>query len=121
VSNGILSSSPPIKPRVSAPTRVRVSQGVSTGLLLRKVNPEYPPDALKRRIQGQVVLRVNIDKEGKVFRIEPVSGHELLIPAAMDAVRQWRYKPYLLNNQAVELDTEVLINFTLSGKLEDPR
>jgi TonB family protein len=121
VSNGILSSSPPIKPRVSAPTRVRVSQGVSTGLLLRKVNPEYPPDALKTRIQGQVVLRVNIDKEGKVFRIEPVSGHELLIPAAMDAVRQWRYKPYLLNNQAVELDTEVLINFTLSGKLEDPR
>ena len=98
-----------------------MSQGVSTGLLLRKVNPEYPPDALKRRIQGQVVLRVNIDKEGKVFRIEPVSGHELLIPAAMDAVRQWRYKPYLLNNQAVELDTEVLINFTLSGKLEDPR
>jgi len=82
--NGILSSAAPIKPCVAAPARVRVSQGVSSGLLLRKVNPEYPPGALKTRIQGQVVLRVNIDKEGNVFRIEPVSGHELLIPAATD-------------------------------------
>jgi TonB family protein len=114
VIGGILSSAPPIKPRVAAPTRIRVSQGVSQGLLLTKVNPIYPPDALKTRIQGQVVLRVNIDKEGNISKVEPVSGHELLIPAAIEAVKQWKYKPYLLNQLPVEVDTQILVNFTLS-------
>jgi TonB family protein len=115
VIGGILSSTPPITPHVAAPTRIRVSEGVTAGLLVTKVNPIYPPDARKTRIQGQVVLRVNIDKEGNVSKIEPVSGHELLIPAAMQAVQQWKYKPFLLNQQPVEVDTQIMVNFILSG------
>lgn len=113
--DGILSSTPSVKPSVAAPAHIRASAGMMTGLLLTKVDPIYPPDALKTRIQDQVVLRVNIDKEGNVSKIEPVSGHQLLIPAAMEAVRQWKYRPYVLNDHPVEVETEVLINFTLLG------
>lgn len=113
--DGILSSTPSVKPSVAAPSHIRTSAGVTTGLLLTKVDPTYPPDALKTRIQGQVVLSVNIDKEGNVSKIEPVSGHQLLIPAAMEAVRQWKYRPYVLKDQPVEVETQILINFTLSG------
>ncbi len=115
VIGGIISATPEVKPRVAMPTRVRVSSGVSSGLLRTKVDPTYPPDALRTRIQGMVVLKANIDKEGNVYKLEPVSGHELLIPSAMEAVKQWKYKPYLLNSQPVEVETEVVVNFTLAG------
>ena len=100
-------------PRLNLPQRVRVSAGVSEGLVVSKVNPEYPPDARDQRVQGTVILHVNIDKEGNVFSVELVSGHPLLAPAAMEAVRQWKYRPYVLNGDPVEVDTQVRVNFTL--------
>lgn len=93
--------------------RVRVSQGVMAGLLLSKVPPEYPPAAKDKHIQGVVLLRVIIDREGKASNIQLISGHPLLAPAAIDAVRQWKYKPYLLNGKPVEVETQVTVNFTL--------
>lgn len=93
--------------------RVRVSQGVTQGMVLSKVQPIYPADAKAARIQGSVVIGVVIGKDGNIQSERLVSGHPLLAPAAMDAVKQWKYRPYLLNGQAVEVDTQVTINFTL--------
>jgi periplasmic protein TonB len=115
VIGGIISSTPVAVPKVATPQRVRVSQGVSQGLLVRRVQPTYPPLARQARIQGTVVLRAVIAKDGSIENLTLVSGHPMLAPAAIEAVKQWRYKPYLLNGEPVEVDTEVLVNFTLSG------
>jgi TonB family protein len=110
------SSTPPQQPDASAPPqRVRVSSGVMAGLLISKVNPTYPDDARQARIQGVVVLHVQIDKEGNVEKIELISGHPLLAPAAIEAVQQWKYKPYLLNGNPIEVDSQVQVNFMLAG------
>jgi protein TonB len=115
VIGGIISSTPVAVPRVATPQRVRVSQGVSQGLLIRKVNPTYPPLARQARIQGQVVLQAEISKDGTIENLKLVSGHPMLAPAAIEAVKQWRYKPYMLNGEPVAVETQVLVNFTLSG------
>src|ERR1700728_1391591 len=115
VIGGIISSTPVAVPKVATPQRVRVSQGVSTGLLIRKVNPTYPPSARQARIQGQVVLHAVISKDGSIENLTLVSGHPMLAPAAIEAVKQWKYRPYLLNGEPIEVDTEVLVNFTLAG------
>jgi periplasmic protein TonB len=115
VIGGIINSTPVAVPKVATPQRVRVSQGVSAGLLVRKVNPTYPPLARQARIQGQVVLRAVISKDGSIENLTLVSGHPMLAPAAIEAVKQWKYKPYLLNGEPVEVDTEVQVNFTLAG------
>jgi protein TonB len=94
---------------------VRVSQGVSAGLLVRKVNPNYPPLARQARIQGQVLLQAEISKDGSIQNLRLISGHPMLAPAAIEAVKQWKYKPYLLNGEPVEVETQVQVNFTLSG------
>src|SRR5438309_2452401 len=115
VIGGIISSTPVAVPRVATPQRVRVSQGVSTGLLVRKVQPNYPPLARQARIQGNVVLQAEISKDGSIENLRLVSGHPMLAPAAIEAVKQWRYKPYFLNGEPVEVETQVTVNFTLSG------
>ena len=96
------------------PQRVRVSQGVAQGMAISKVPPLYPGDAKAARIQGSVVIAVIIGKDGNVQSERLMSGHPLLAPAAMDAVKQWKYRPYLLNGQAIEVDTQVTVNFTLA-------
>jgi len=78
------------------------------------VTPPYPPLAKRARIQGVVRFTVTIDKEGYVQSLEPVSGHPLLVEAATEAVKQWVYKPTLLNGQPVEVITQIDVNFTLS-------
>jgi periplasmic protein TonB len=115
VIGGILSSQPVAVPKVATPQRVRVSQGVSNGLLIKKVQPAYPPLARQARIQGQVVLHAEISKEGTIQNLQLISGHAMLAPAAIEAVKQWRYKPYLLNGEPVAVETEVIVNFSLSG------
>ena len=115
VMGSILSSTPVAVPKVATPQRVRVSQGVSAGLLVRKVNPNYPPLARQARIQGQVLLQAEISKDGSIQNLRLISGHPMLAPAAIEAVKQWRYKPYLLNGEPVEVETQVQVNFTLSG------
>jgi TonB family protein len=92
---------------------VRVAAGVTQGLLVHRVDPVYPPEAQMVRIQGTVVLRALIGKDGRVKNLSLISGHPMLAPAAMGAVQQWRYKPYLLNGEPVEVSTEVLVNFNL--------
>jgi protein TonB len=94
---------------------VRVSSGVSVGLLVKKVNPQYPDDSRHSRIQGQVILQAWIDKDGNVESVSLVSGHPALAPAAIAAVKQWKYKPYLLNSQPMAVETQVVINFSLAG------
>src|SRR5271163_2825678 len=115
VIGGIISTTPVAVPKVATPQRVRVSAGVTSGLLIRRVQPVYPPLARQARIQGQVLLRAQISKDGSIENLQLISGHPMLAPAAIDAVKQWKYKPYLLNGEPVEVDTEVLVNFTLSG------
>ncbi|SRR5579871_300486 len=115
VIGGIISSTPVAVPKVATPQRVRVSQGVVSGLKVRDVKPNYPPLARQARIQGTVVLHAVIGKDGGIQNLTLISGHPMLAPAAIEAVKQWRYKPYLLNGEPVEVDTEVQVNFTLSG------
>jgi len=104
-----------VVPKVATPQRVRVSQGVSEGLLVHQVRPVYPPLARSARIQGAVVLQAVIGKDGAIQNLRLVSGHPMLAPAAIDAVKQWRYKPYFLNGEPVEVDTQITVNFTLAG------
>ena len=115
VIGGIISSTPVAVPKVAAPQRVRVSQGVTQGLLIHKVQPNYPPLARQARIQGSVVLQAVISKDGAIENLRLMSGHPMLAPAAIDAVKQWRYKPYILNGEPVEVETQITVNFTLAG------
>jgi len=115
VIGGIISSTPVAVPKVATPQRVRVSQGVSQGLLIRKVQPTYPPLARQARIQGNVVLTAEISKDGSIENLRLVSGHPMLAPAAIEAVKQWKYKPYFLNGEPVEVETQVTVIFSLSG------
>jgi protein TonB len=115
VIGSVLSSTPVAVPKVATPTRVRVSSGVVSGLLLRRVQPNYPPLARQARIQGVVVLQAQISKDGSIENLQLISGHPMLAPAAIEAVKQWKYKPYLLNGEPVEVDTQVQVNFTLAG------
>lgn len=115
VIGGIISATPTVAPKIATPTRVRVSSGVVSGLLLRKVNPTYPPLARQARIQGVVILQAQISKTGDIENLQLISGHPMLAPAAIEAVKQWKYKPYLLNGEPVEVDTQVQVNFTLAG------
>ena len=96
-------------------TRVQVGSGVVGGLLISRVNPLYPPIARQARVQGAVVLKALIAKDGTITNLELISGHPMLAPAAIDAVKQWRYRPYLLNGEPVDVETQIQVNFTLSG------
>jgi TonB family protein len=110
------------KPQTSAdgrastpPQRVRVSQGVTQGMSISKVAPIYPPDAKAARIQGPVVIGVIIGKDGNIQSEHLISGDSLLAPAAMEAVKKWKYRPYILNRNPVEVDTQITVNFTLTS------
>jgi protein TonB len=113
VIGSVLSSTPVAVPKIATPQRVRVSSGVSSGLLIRKVSPTYPPLARQARIQGTVVLQAQISKDGSIQNLQLISGHPMLAPAAIEAVKQWKYKPYLLNGEPVEIQTQVTIKFKL--------
>jgi len=97
------------------PQRVRISQGVTKGLLVHRVEPLYPTLARTARVQGEVVLSAIIDTNGQITNLQLVSGHPMLVPAALAAVREWRYKPYLLNGQPVEVETTITVIFSLQG------
>jgi periplasmic protein TonB len=113
VMGGIIGGSALI-PKVAV-QRIRVSSGVTQGMVIKKVEPVYPAIAKTARVQGTVILAAVIGKDGAIQNLHVVSGHPLLQGAAMDAVKQWRYKPYILNGEPVEVDTQVVVNFTLAG------
>jgi protein TonB len=114
VMGSIIGGTPVAVPKVAV-QRVRVSQGVTQGMVIHRVQPTYPPLARTARVQGSVVLAAIIGKDGTVQNLHVMSGHPLLTQAALDAVKQWRYKPYILNGEPVEVDTQITVNFTLSG------
>ena len=85
------------------------------GNLIHRVQPVYPLLARQARIEGTVVLRAIISREGRIENLQVLSGHPVLVPAAIDAVRQWRYQPYILNDQPVEVETQITVKFSLLG------
>lgn len=109
----LLRDEAPALPKLT-PSKVRVSSGVAQGLLIRQVNPQYPQIARQARVEGRVILQATIGKDGTVQNLHLISGHPMLVQAAMDAVSQWRYKPYYLNGDPVEVDTTINVNFTLA-------
>jgi bla regulator protein BlaR1 len=92
----------------------RVSKDVMSGLIRKKVPPEYPEKARKEHIQGTVDLQATIGKEGDVENLQVISGHPMLVAASIEAVKLWKYKPYLLNGEPVEVETQVDVIFTLN-------
>jgi protein TonB len=124
VSGGVfsemLNSAPsvPVLAKSPVPTpvkRIRVAARVVEANLIHDVTPQYPPEAGRARLEGTVLLMAVIGKDGSVKDVRVESGLPILAQAAIDAVRQWRYKPYLIDGQPVEVDSRITINFTLSG------
>ena len=106
----------PVLAKTPAPplTRIRVPAGITAANLVYDVAPKYPPEAGRARIEGTVVLWAVIGKDGTVKDVRVERGLPALVQAAIEAVRQWRYRPYLLNGEPVEVDSQITINFTLS-------
>ncbi len=109
----VLRSTPVAIPTVRV-NKVRVSSGLAQGLLIRQVKPEYPALARQARIQGTVMLQATIGKDGMVQNLRVISGHPMLTAAAIAAARQWLYKPYHLNGEPVEVETQINVIFTLT-------
>jgi protein TonB len=103
---------PPPPPAPSRPLQV---SHWAEGNLIYRVKPNYPPLARQARIQGTVELRAIISKMGTIENLNVVSGHALLVTSAVEAVKQWRYRPYLLNGEPIEVETEITVNFILGG------
>jgi protein TonB len=102
----------PTHPAVVKPLRV---SHWAEGNIIYRIQPSYPPIARQARVQGSVELRAIISKTGTIENLIAVSGHPMLVKSAIEAVRQWRYRPYLLNNEPIEVETEITVNFVLSG------
>ncbi len=94
-----------------APQTHNISQGVTSGMLLKRVQPVYPAQALQMHIQGTVSLRATIGKDGLIKDVKVLSGPATLARAATEAVHQWKYRPYTLNGEPVEIQTDININF----------
>ena len=104
------------KVTVEIPARVNITSGVAAGLLVQKTMPVYPAIAKSAHVAGTVVLHANISKWGTIENLRVVSGPVMLRQAAMNAVSTWRYKPYLFNQQPVEVETEVSVVFSIPGE-----
>jgi protein TonB len=101
--------------KVAAPTKMSISAGVAGGLLIQKSSPVYPQIAREARVSGTVVIQATISKAGAIENLRAVSGPTMLRQPAIDAVKTWRYKPYVLDGEPVEVETTVSVNFTLGG------
>ena len=110
VIGGIIGSAAP-PPKVATPRKWRVSSGVAEGLKVHDVQPTYPQMARIAHIQGDVILQATISKTGVIENLHGVQGHPILIQAAMDAVKQWKYRPYILNGEPVEVETTIKVQF----------
>jgi hypothetical protein len=100
-------------PIAAAPKRVRVSAGVSQGLLIYQVEPVYPFTMRTAHVQGAVVLAAVIGTDGKIKGLHAISGQKEFVDASIAAVQQWRYRPYILLGNPVEVDTQITVNYTL--------
>jgi len=105
----VLPAAPPVAVRPFRPSRLL------EGSLIHRVLPDYPPLAKTARIQGPVVLAAIISKAGTIENLHAISGPPMLVRAALEAVWQWQYRPFILNNEPVEVETQITVNFTLTG------
>ena len=105
----------PPPPKAAPPARIKQGGEVTAASIITQTRPAYPPLARQARIQGTVLLHAIIDKDGQVAKLEVVSGHPLLVQSALEAVRQWRYKPTQLNGEPVEVDTTIQVTFSMNG------
>ena len=112
LGNNIAVSPPPLA--AVPPRPIKVSHWAE-GNVIYRVQPIYPPLARQARIQGPVQLRAIISKTGTIENLQAISGHPMLIQSALNAVRQWRYRPYMLNDEPIPIETEITVNFILSG------
>jgi protein TonB len=94
---------------------VPLPSNVSSGLLIKRVQPVYSKYARKNRIQGIVLMHAAISKEGDIINVEVLSGPPILTDAAVTAVKQWKYRPYRVNGEPVQVETEIKVNFALAG------
>jgi protein TonB len=104
---------PPATPQQDLTTRIRLGGQVQAAKIISQPQPVYPALARQARIQGDVVLHAIIGQDGRVNELQVISGHPLLVKAALDSVKQWRYQPTLLNDQPVEVDTTITVTFVL--------
>jgi protein TonB len=109
-------SNPPTVVHQAQPQRVAVSGGVTEGLLVFHTTPIYPPIAIAARVSGTVVLAAAISKSGLIENLRVLSGPAMLHNSAMDAVKNWRYRPYLLNGQPVEVETTINVVFSMGSR-----
>jgi len=93
------------------PKRLRVSSGVAEGLKTHNVTPKYPVEARQQRIEGDVLLQATIDTKGNLGKLKAIQGDPILVAAALDAVKQWRYRPYMLKGEPVEVETTIRVQF----------
>jgi protein TonB len=116
VLGGLIGSGPagPPPPPSTTPQRIRVGGNVEAASLINKVSPDYPPIAKTAHVSGTVMLHAIIGKDGGIRELQYVSGPPLLMKSAMDAVKEWRYKPTMLNGEAVEVDTTIDVIFSLA-------
>jgi TonB family protein len=103
------------KVKVAAAQKVSISAGIATGLLMQKTPPVYPPIAKTARVQGTVVIQATISKNGSIESPHVVSGPVMLRQSALDAVKTWRFRPYMLSGEPVDVETTVNVNFALGG------
>ncbi len=113
VLGGVGTGAAPAPPPPAAPKRITVGGNVQAAALVNKVEPQYPPIAKTAHVSGTVVLHAIIAKDGSVEKLQFVSGPALLMASAMSAVKEWRYRPTMLNGQPVEVDTTVQVVFSL--------
>ncbi len=104
------------KVKAEASAKINISSGVAAGMLVHKTTPQYPEIAKLARVSGTVVLQATVSKAGTIENLRVIAGPDMLRQAAMDAVRSWRYRPYLLNGEPVEVGTTVSVVFTPSGQ-----
>ena len=112
VGNTPAAVAPP--PPAAPPKPIRISQ-FGEGNLVYRVQPQYPQLALVAGVHGAVRLRAIVSRTGTIENLSVISGHTMLVAAAVDAVKHWRYRPYMLNGEPIEVATEITVNFTLAG------
>ncbi len=114
-SGGVFGGQSAPKIKVAAPQKVSISAGIAVGLLMQKTAPIYPPIARTARVQGTVVIQANISKTGSIENPRVVSGPVMLRQSALDAVKTWRFRPYMLSGEPVDVETTINVNFALGG------
>jgi len=115
VFDSILGSNQILPPPPAAAVHHLPTSHMMEGNLVHRVQPEYPALARQARVRGQVLLQAIISRDGAIENLQVLRGHPMLVQAALDAVRQWRYRPYVLNGEPVEVETQVTVNFVLGG------